>query len=139
MKRLIWWIIHKFTAINAKFSKIKMVFTTYLPTLLSTTYYYLLAPYVFIEVHTMKKKIHSAVPLILGQPHTYARARSRARSLNWRKTQQPTTLMISHDDYLYLRLCMKNLSMIMIKNKQKIKTKIDPFWKEKNKCASTFG
>jgi len=35
--------------------------------------------------------------------------------------------MISHDDYLYLRLCMKNLSMIMIKNKQKIKTKIDPF------------
>ena len=45
----------------------------------------------------------------------------------------------SQDDYLYLRLCMKNLSMIMIKNKQKIKTKIDPFWKEKNKCASTFG
>jgi len=37
----------------------------------------------------------------------------------------------SHDDYLYLRLCMKNLSMIMIKNKQKTKQKLTPFERKK--------
>ena len=50
-------------------------------------------------------------------------------SIEEKTQQQPTTtlMIVMMTTYLYLRLCMKNLSMIMIRNKQKIKTKIDPF------------
>jgi len=104
-----------------------MVFTTYLPTLLST-YYYLLAPYVFIEVHTMKKKYIVPCHSIWGSLiHMLELVPEHDPSIEEKHNKTTYNSDDSHDDYLYLRLCMKNLSMIMIKNKQKIKTKIDPF------------
>ena len=94
MKRLIWWIIHKFTAINAKFSKIKMVFTTYLPTLLST-YYYLLALYVFIEVHTMKKKYIVPCHSFWGSLiHMLELVPEHDPSIEEKTQQQPTTTLM---------------------------------------------
>ena len=88
-----------------------MVFTTYLPTLLST-YYYLLAPYVFIEVHTMKKKYIVPCHSIWGSPiHMLELVPEHDPSIEEKhKTTTYNSDNIVMIDYLYLRLCMKNLS-----------------------------